>query len=401
MSTLKVDGIRSNSASSDAITLASDGTCTANITNKSNRNLIINGAMQVAQRGTSSTSTGIQTVDRFGMTASGTDETPTQQQVDVSAPSSPYHLPTSGAHPYKEGFRKAYGLTNGNQTSGAGTTDRVNIYYNVEAQDIANSGWDYTDPNSYITLSYWIKSSVGQNFYHRIYSYDGTAQGYCWETGTLTAFTWTKITKKIPGNANLTFDNNTEAGLYIVFAAYSGTNYTNDKSLDSWAAFASDNRFPNQTSTWYTTNDASFQITGVQLEVDNTGSGVATDFEHRSYGQELFLCQRYYQVVMSEDPLQRCGGLGGTPYANGERLYCPHIFTQEMRAKPTVASSGSGTFRSRLGDNVSFDGFSGTNDHNQRSATFMTDSGHSNGNVGEYHWIETSDNAFLTLSAEL
>ena len=73
MSTLKVDGIRSNSASSDAITLASDGTCTANITNNlSNRNLIINGAMQVAQRGdvTGANSSGYKALDRFRHTIS-------------------------------------------------------------------------------------------------------------------------------------------------------------------------------------------------------------------------------------------------------------------------------------------------------------------------------------------
>ena len=85
MSTLKVGGIRGVSASSDAITVADDGTCTANITNNlSNRNLIINGAMQVAQRGTSSTSAGYQTVDRFQLVSSGTDEAPTQEQVDVA-----------------------------------------------------------------------------------------------------------------------------------------------------------------------------------------------------------------------------------------------------------------------------------------------------------------------------
>ena len=52
MSRILVDQVRSNSASADAITLADNGTCTANITNKPNRNLIINGAMQVTQRGT-------------------------------------------------------------------------------------------------------------------------------------------------------------------------------------------------------------------------------------------------------------------------------------------------------------------------------------------------------------
>ena len=84
MSRILVDQVRSNSASADAITLADNGTCTANITNKPNRNLIINGAMQVAQRGTSSTSTGYQTVDRMRHYHSNTDEAPTYAQVDLS-----------------------------------------------------------------------------------------------------------------------------------------------------------------------------------------------------------------------------------------------------------------------------------------------------------------------------
>ena len=103
MSTIKVDGIRSNSATSDAITLASDGTCTANITNKSNRNLIINGAMLVAQRGTSSTTSGYGSVDRFASFFGGTDESVTGAQVDVA----------SGTTPYSLGFRKALKQTNG------------------------------------------------------------------------------------------------------------------------------------------------------------------------------------------------------------------------------------------------------------------------------------------------
>ena len=96
-------------------------------------NLIINGAMQVAQRGTSSTTVGYQTVDRFNNNFGGTDEAITQAQVDVA----------SGTTPYTLGFRKAFKLTNGNQTSGAGSADYVNISTKLEAQDIANSGWNY------------------------------------------------------------------------------------------------------------------------------------------------------------------------------------------------------------------------------------------------------------------
>ena len=117
MSEIKVNSIKGVSASVAALSINNtDGTCTANVTNNlSNRNLIINGAMQVAQRGTSSTSTGYHTVDRYRHTGSGTDEAPTFAQVDVA----------SGTTPYTSGFRKAFKITNGNQTSGAGAADAI------------------------------------------------------------------------------------------------------------------------------------------------------------------------------------------------------------------------------------------------------------------------------------
>ena len=156
MSEIKVNSIKGVGASAAAITVNNtDGTCTANLSNRQNRNLIINGAMQVAQRGTSSTSDGIHTVDRIGCNFGGTDEAITQSQVDVAAGTTPYTL----------GFRKAFRLTNGNQTSGANASDEVGIYYKVEAQDIANSGWNYLSSSSYITLSFWVKASVAQNYY--------------------------------------------------------------------------------------------------------------------------------------------------------------------------------------------------------------------------------------------
>ena len=113
MSEIKVNSIKGVGASTAAITVNNtDGTCTANLTNRTNKNLIINGAMQVAQRGTSSTSSGYQTVDRFNVEHSGTDEAPTQAQVDVA----------SGTTPYSLGFRKALKIPNGKHTSGAGAS---------------------------------------------------------------------------------------------------------------------------------------------------------------------------------------------------------------------------------------------------------------------------------------
>ena len=126
------------------------------------RNLIINGAMQVAQRGTSSTANDSFSVDRFENQYSGVDAGPTFAQVDVA----------SGTSPYTNGFRKALKITNADQSSGAGSSDMMAIVYKFEAQDIANSGWNYLSNSSYITLSYWVKSSIAQNFYGRFQSQD-------------------------------------------------------------------------------------------------------------------------------------------------------------------------------------------------------------------------------------
>ena len=323
MSEIKVNSIKGVGASTAAITVNNtDGTCTANITNNlSNRNLIINGAMLVAQRGTSSTSTGIQTVDRFGLSTAGLDEAMTQAQVDVA----------SGTTPYSLGFRKAYKITNGNQTGGAGTSDRCIIYTTLESQDNANAGWDYTSSSSFTTLSFWAKSSVAQTFYLALTTQDGTQQRYGAAITFSSADTWTKFTYKIPGNSNIQFDNNNERGLQIYWTLFRGTGTTdNSFPINQWAAYNSSIRYPDFTSTWFTTNDATFELTGVQLEVGS----VATDFEHRSFAQELALCHRYCNAIMQY----------GTGDTASNRIYnqnyAGHGFAVQsiprMRAEPTI-----------------------------------------------------------------
>jgi len=282
MSEIKVNSIKGVGATNAAITVNNtDGTCTANITNNlSNRNLIINGAMQLAQRGTSSTSSGYQTVDRIIHTGTGWDAAMTQSQSDVA----------SGTTPYTLGFRKAFKVQNGNQTRDPAASE-LGIRYSIEAQDVANSGWNYTSASSFITLSFWVKSSVAQNFYGYLLTLDGTMQRYAFETGSLTADTWTKVTKTIPGNSNITIDNDINEGFRIEWRVFQGTDFTaSGTALNTWAAFASGTRAPDQATTWFSTNNATFEITGVQLEVGS----VATDFEHRSFGDELLKCQRYY-----------------------------------------------------------------------------------------------------------
>ena len=246
-----------------------------------NRNLIINGAMLIAQRGTSSTAGGYCSVDRFRSFQNGLDEAPTYSQGNV----------TSGGA-YNSGFRKSFKITNGNQTS-AGADDHIVLEYRVEDQDLATSGWNYTSATSFISMSFWVKSSVAQNFYFGLQSDNGSAYRYVMETGSLTADTWTKITKAIPGNSNIVLNNDNGLGMYINWHLFNGTNRTGTRPLNAWAAADNTARTPDDSSTWYTTNDATFEITGFQLELGS----VATDFEHRTYHDTIKSCMRYFQKV--------------------------------------------------------------------------------------------------------
>ena len=394
MSTLKVDGIRSNSATSDAITLASDGTCTASITNKPNRNLIINGAMQVAQRGTSSTTSNDYAVDRFKHNFNGTDEAPTFAQVDL----------TTSDLPYTKGLTKALKVTNGNQTSGAGAADRIRIEHMIEAQNIRNSGWNYTSNSSYITLSFYVRSSIAQNFYGRLASNDGTGQSYIFETGTLLANTWTKITKTVPGNSNISINNDNGIGLIFNITMFGGTDQTGTVTLNQWAAFNASVRSPDFTSTWYTTNNATFEITGVQLELGST----ATDFEHRSIGQELALCQRYtiaFDLLGSVDNFMvLCQGR----WFSGTQAQCFLPFPNEMRDVGTIdATNTSAVGNFFLNSAGGLGGAAMTslvvNERSNKGLTFTCENGASGQTqgLGTTIYANSTNDAKLVITAEL
>tara|TARA_R100001594_G_scaffold49386_1_gene82319 strand:+ start:115 stop:1299 length:1185 start_codon:yes stop_codon:yes gene_type:complete len=341
MSTLKVNTIRHTGASSDAVTLATDGTCTVKATNRSS-NLIINGAMNVAQRGTSAAQVdGYGSVDSFKCIQTSVPNHPTQEQVNVSSSTTPYSL----------GFRKAAKIVNGDNAANA--ADILSFKTIIEAQDMATSGWNYTSASSYVTLSFWVKSSVAQNFYGYFRTHDGTQQIYPFETGSLSADTWTKITKTIPGSSNVQFDIDNGSGLSIEFIPYLGANRTDSGvSLNTWAAWGSGmTRTPDTTATWYETNNATLEFTGFQLEVGD----VATDFEHRSFGDELARCQRYFFAIpygSSGDSSTMIQNLES--YAkSATEIQSQATFPVPMRSNPSF--TGSSTDCDFFADNSSAD----------------------------------------------
>ena len=283
------------------------------------RNLVINGSMKVAQRGTSYTGTNAyHTVDRFRTFYGTQDASQTYTQNTLSSSDSPY----------TEGHRHYFRVQNGDQISGAQAGSYVIIQNRIEAQDVANSGWNYTDPNSSITLQFWLRASVSQDYMITVESSDGTNKAYVFLV-SLTANTWTKVIRTLPGHADLTFNNDTGIGLKLGWYPYIGTTYSGSSTtLNDWVTMTNPYR-RTMTTTWFTTNDSTFDITGVQLEVGSQ----ATPFEHRSFGEELSLCQRYYFVTGA----YAHGGSSFHP--NGAALaeaYGSARFPTSMRANPTI-----------------------------------------------------------------
>ena len=160
------------------MTIKSDGNITSNgnlsVNNLPGRNLIINGAMQIAQRATSyqgvhnSSSTYYTTVDRMFRA---------DALINANNSTFQHALTSSDTGPWEEGFR--YSLMIRSEYQGSVNSSRfISFAYRMEAQDIATSGWNYNSSSSYITLSYWVNSSVSQNYYGHIRTTDGTNYQY-------------------------------------------------------------------------------------------------------------------------------------------------------------------------------------------------------------------------------
>ena len=382
MSTLKVNKIRDTSGSADAITLdPSGGAVLAGVTTISTarittgittsiqvgggvtisesgieasgigitcaningtqiggrRNIVINGAMNIAQRNTTSTTSGYTTLDRWSNSYSA----------DASMTFTQHDLTSSDSGPYEEGFRYSNHVVNGDTAAGA--TQSLNWQQPIEARNIARSGWNYTSPSSFVTLSFWAKSSVGQTFNMSVMTIDGTIYKYPFDV-TLAANTWTKVIKTIPGNANLQINNDNGEGFRININVFTGTSYTaSGVTNDTWSTWSSSARFKDSDATWFTTDGATFEYTGVQLEVGSQ----ATAFEHRSFTDELLLCQRYYYKSTEYDyPVQNPiatskttdvhGYLGWVFYSTTSCRSFNYENPVEMRASPSVNFFSSG-----------------------------------------------------------
>jgi len=314
MSTLKVGGIRGVSASSDAITVANDGTCTANITNNlSNRNLIINGGFQVFQRSTSASGTGASegyfAPDRFRQAGTGSMRYTASQSTDV---------------PAGYGFSNSlkYDCTTASGTVSAGHF--VAIEHRLEGQDVQVFCKGTAQAKQY-TISFHVKSP--KTGIHVVELYDNDNNRHVAKSYTISsADAWQKVTLTFPADTTGAFGNDNGSSLRIFFWLMAGTDFTGSTLPSAWASFSSTARATGQVNVFDSTSN-DFFITGIQLEVGS----VATDFEHRSFAQELALCCRYFYAATDT-----IAGIFIPDNADQDAAYGGVQFPVIMRAAPTV-----------------------------------------------------------------
>ena len=280
MSTLKVDAIRHNSATSDAITTAADGTCSAKLTSVggsglSHRNLIINGAMNVAQRGTSQSNTGgisARSVDRFfaGNPSASAVQT-FSQEVDGPA-----------------GFYNSAKATCTTALTSYGTGAQSKIEYRIEGLDLAHVQLGTSNAQT-LSVSFYVKSNKTGNSAIGLINQNND-RSFVHQYTIASANTWQRVSFKVVGDTTGTWNKDTSVGMRMRWGTF-GTDYQTG-TFDAWQAgqkMATSNSPINFNSA---TGDY-IQITGVQVELGDT----VTSFEHRSYADELRRCGRYYQRI--------------------------------------------------------------------------------------------------------
>ena len=283
MSDIKVNSIKGVGDSAAAITVNnSDGTCTANITNNlSNRNVIVNGGCLVAQRGTSSASADFASVDRMKLSVTNMDQLAWLQKQSDDAP---------------DGFQKSWEFDVTTAESALDADDLVYMRYAVEAQDLTpffnanGTGKDFI-------LSFYVKAYQTGTYQISIFQLSNSSR-FITKTYTIAqSGVWQRIELAFTGDTNQSgFSADNTLGFQIAFQLIAGSNYTSGGQVPNWGGFGNSHFAAGQAVNVGSSTDNYWKITGIQLELDQ-GSGKATDFEFKTFAQELASCQRYCQVL--------------------------------------------------------------------------------------------------------
>ena len=360
------------------------------------RNLSINGAdMMIAQRGTSTTGLqntgGVFTIDRFAHRRGGTwaNAEWKDEQVD------------SGTGLFKKALKKTTTTAEG---SAAASGKFVMIGHYLEAQDSIAAFGDGTAEAKSFTISFYVKASIATTYcLHVSTSHLSTNKAYMKQFTVNNPNVWERKTCTIPAITNSigtvnTSGNSTGLRLHWVLDA---PTRSSSQAADTWFTFTdSDFGYPTgQGPTGYAnTLNATFELGGVQVEAGS----VATDLEHKKFGEELNLCKRYCQVrqtdVSSGSPFTRFAPAIMQTTSSVRAIF--HL-TPAMRAIPSATKSGNFQIFPATGfSSGSFAIESGTSSFN--TAIMMQSSGMS-GTAGSAHYFSANGDATakVTFDAEL
>ena len=301
---------------SKAAELAKWGEVSTNGQVSGRRNIVINGAMQVAQRSASETglgaTSGYYTVDRFRVSLDSTAGRFTMSQT-ADGPS---------------GFANCLKLDCTTADTSIAATEQLTIIQRIEGQDLQQFKKGTSDAE-YFTVSFYVKANASATYVLELFDNDNSRQ--ISKLFNVTS-SWSRVVLTFPPDTTGAFNDDNNLSLSLSFHLHFGSNYTSGTlNTASWASNTNANRAAGIDS-FFSSTDNTFFLTGLQLEVGS----VATPFEHRSYGEELALCQRYFQARTGH-----AGNWGGGVAYSTTSIQMWLSLPVEMRAGPTLSFTGT------------------------------------------------------------
>jgi len=287
------------------------------------RNLIINGAVRIDQRNAGasvSCDSNVYSLDRWQHVVSQASKLTVQQNAGAVTP--------------PVGFTNYMGFTSTSAYS-VGTTEYFYVQQSIEGNNIADLAWGTASAAS-VTLSFRVYSSLTGTFGGSLQN-SAKTRSYPFTYTISSANTWTTINITVSGDTTGTWLTTNSTGISVIFGLGIGLTSLLG-TAGAWAA--ADYRSVTGATSVVGTNGATFYITGVQLEVGET----ATPFEHRSYGEELALCQRYFQTDIRV--------IGWNISTNAATSAGNASYPTTMRTTPTGTRTGTGGLTSTAPDNV-------------------------------------------------
>ena len=277
-----------------------------------NRNLVINGAMNVHQRSTSVTdvgaSAGYFTADRFYIEPSGTAGRLTVTQ-DSSAPS---------------GFANSMKLACTTADTSIASGEVLDIQQRFEGQNLQGFAKGTSDAKPF-AVSFYVKGNASATYVCELFDADNSRQ--ISKTFNVTT-DWTRVELTYPADTTGAFDDDNAISLYLVIWLHAGSNYTSGTlNSSAWASSTQANRVVG-ISSFFDSTDRTFFITGVQLEVGQN----PTEFEHEPFERTLAKCQRYF-ISQTVDFSFHAGRV-----ISSKRIDTGIPFPVEMRATPSLAN---------------------------------------------------------------